>query len=187
MAMFEGEEIESMSDYMLVESVAAILKRACEYGQTVEYTKLPKGFFAKKKQKFSMTRYVQRLLHYMDCSRSVFVTALIYVERLAKKGDLYLVNYLNVHRLFATALLLAIKYNDDEHYGNSYYAEVFGMRGLDEVNYLEAQLLNLLNFNLYVSPDDYFHRKMRLTQTAERRVSTAFQARARIDVLVSAV
>ena len=47
------------------------------------------------------------------------------------------------------AILLAIKYNEDDFYSNTYYAKVGGIN-LQEINNLESEFLSLINFNLWI-------------------------------------
>jgi hypothetical protein len=51
-------------------------------------------------------------------------------------------------------MLIAIKYNEDDFYTNSYYAKVGGMN-LPEVNTMESDYLKYLDFDLYVKIEDY--------------------------------
>jgi Cyclin len=52
------------------------------------------------------------------------------------------------------ALVLAIKYLDDEIYSNAYYARVGGL-SISEMNRLEASMLELLRWNVSVSAELY--------------------------------
>ena len=47
------------------------------------------------------------------------------------------------------AILIAIKYNEDDFYSNTYYAKVGGIT-LKEINNLESEFLSLINFNLWI-------------------------------------
>ncbi len=51
-------------------------------------------------------------------------------------------------------MLIAIKYNEDDYYSNSFYAKVAGIT-LNEVNSIEMEFLKLINFSLYVHDDAY--------------------------------
>lgn len=66
----------------------------------------------------------------------------------------FIVNSYNIHRIILTSVRLANKYNDDNFYKNSYFAKIGGI-SCNELNELEKEYLFLLNFNLYVSLDDY--------------------------------
>jgi len=51
-------------------------------------------------------------------------------------------------------VMLASKFFDDLYYNNAYYARVGGISNL-EVNNLEIELLRMISFSLYVSPEQY--------------------------------
>eukprot|EP01065_Artemidia_motanka_P015933 TRINITY_DN19642_c1_g1_i1.p1 TRINITY_DN19642_c1_g1~~TRINITY_DN19642_c1_g1_i1.p1 ORF type:complete len:332 (+),score=106.28 TRINITY_DN19642_c1_g1_i1:368-1363(+) len=102
----------------------------------------------------SITDYVRRIHRYCQASTECFLVALILVDRLIhKQQDLFMCS-MNVHRLFSTAVLLAIKCRDDMYYTNKFYAQVYG-QGLKEINFLEREMLVLLDFDLHVTMQDY--------------------------------
>lgn len=110
-----------------------------------------KMFFSQHAQPFSLRFYVTRLVQFYNCSSSAFVAALVYLDRVhVRCRELALVD-MNAHRLFATALLLAAKYLDDEVCVNSYYARVAGL-ALSEFNELEAIMLKVLEWRLAIAP-----------------------------------
>lgn len=57
-------------------------------------------------------------------------------------------------RILVTAVILAAKFFDDVYFSNSFYARIGGLPS-SEMNVLEAHFLNLIKYNLYVSPREY--------------------------------
>ena len=51
-------------------------------------------------------------------------------------------------------MIIAIKYNDDQHYSNELYSSIGGME-CDELNELELELLKILNYKLHVVNNDF--------------------------------
>ncbi|KAF4655900.1 mitochondrial peripheral inner membrane protein, partial [Perkinsus chesapeaki] len=107
----------------------------------------------------SVWSYLERLSKYFHCSSECFVLALVYLDRAVKataatSTPLYVTSY-NVHRLILTSLVLAVKFNDDFYYSNKRYAEVGCLTSTVELNRLEAAMLKLIDFSLYVGPDEY--------------------------------
>ena len=49
-------------------------------------------------------------------------------------------------------MLVAIKYNEDDYFSNSFYAKVGGVTK-KEIDTLEYEFLSLIDFNLYVSEE----------------------------------
>ena len=50
--------------------------------------------------------------------------------------------------------MLAAKFFDDHYYNNTYYAKIGGVPR-NEMNLLELEFLFLVNFSLYLDPDEY--------------------------------
>jgi hypothetical protein len=113
-----------------------------------------KMFYSAFKQPFSLDFYVRRLVQYTNCSASAFVVAMVYLDRLQQATPGLRLGHMNCHRLLITAVVLAAKYLDDEVYSNAYYARVGGLT-TQELNRLEAAMLDLLSWNLSVSPATY--------------------------------
>jgi Cyclin. len=57
--------------------------------------------------------------------------------------------------------MLAAKFFDDHYYNNEYYAKVGGISN-KEINILEVEFLNYINFNLYVDPILFLRYRQRL-------------------------
>lgn len=57
-------------------------------------------------------------------------------------------------RLYGTSVVIAAKYLDDTYYTNQFYADVIRIER-KVFNALEFQLLGLLSFELYTTPDDF--------------------------------
>lgn len=122
------------------------------------------SFFSLEPQPFSLYFYVHRLVAIANCSPSVFISALIYLDRIQAKQRALLLSELNCHRLLSTAVLLATKWLDDESVNNSRFALVSGM-SLDELNRLEFTMLYVLDWSLYIEPLVYYHREKFLLRT----------------------
>lgn len=105
--------------------------------------------------------YLKRIAKYACCSGTCFTMALIYIDRIIKHNEHFVVNSLNVHRLLITAVMLAAKFYDDAYYNNTYYGKVGGVPG-KEMNALEIEFLFLLNFDLFVSGPCYerYHQEL---------------------------
>jgi hypothetical protein len=57
--------------------------------------------------------------------------------------------------------MVAAKFFDDVYYNNEYFAKVGGISN-KELNALEIEFLNYLNFNLFVDPVLFFKYRVRL-------------------------
>lgn len=112
------------------------------------------SFHASSPPVISVADYLQRLLRYMYCSDECYVLALIYLDRIRERTTWLEVNSRSIHRLFLTGVVVAAKFFEDKYYKNSYYCKVGGISN-QELNSLEYNFLRYLDFNLYVSEDEY--------------------------------
>jgi len=115
----------------------------------------------------SVHMYIERLVTYCSCSPSAFILALIYIDQIQGKDRFLSITKRNFHRIFCTALLLAIKFLDDEVCLNSYYADVFGFDSVDELNDLELAALKLLDWNLAFNFETFNRYKNNLCLQAD--------------------
>ena len=113
----------------------------------VNYEESP--FVNVKIPKISIEDYLNRIQKYSNLEDSTLVIALIYIDRLLENQNIILSKY-NVFRILLTAVLLAIKYNEDEIYDNSFFAKIFGVT-IKELNKLENEFLDLIEFKLFIS------------------------------------
>ena len=113
---------------------------------------LPKTvFYMKNMPNIKFLEYLKRIIKYLKPEVSTLIIALIYVDRICseKTNKIVLIDN-NIFKLFLTATILAIKYNEDFYDDNSYFAKVGGIT-LNEMNILENELLDLIKFRLFVS------------------------------------
>lgn len=106
-------------------------------------------FASKKITNVTIKYYIERIKKYTFIENSTLIMALIYIDRICGQNNLALNPY-NIHRILFATCLVALKFNEDVIYDNTFYAEVAGI-SIEECNLLEHCCLRLLNFNLYVS------------------------------------
>lgn len=123
--------------------------------------------------------YLTRVLKYCPVTNEVFLSLLVYFDRIAKKannlkkkdvnnnnngnnsGDkdnnemeqLFVMDSYNIHRLIISGITVSSKFFSDIFYKNLRYAKVGGLP-LEELNYLELQFLLLLDFKLMILVED---------------------------------
>ena len=106
----------------------------------------------------SIENYLKRIQTYSNIEKNTLIISLIFIDRLCKKCNLTL-TYHNVHRILFTAILISIKYNEDNFYDNKYYSQIGGVK-LKELRALEYNFVNMVNFKLFV--DEEIFEKYRL-------------------------
>jgi hypothetical protein len=105
-------------------------------------------FSSLKYSKISLSQYIKRINKYTEMGESTFIIALIYIDRICELSNIILTPF-NIHRLICTSVIIAIKYNEDIIYENSFYADIFGIDS-EELILLELKFLELINFNLFI-------------------------------------
>ena len=116
-------------------------------------------FSCKKKPKIKIKDYLKRIIQYTGIESSSLIIALIYLDRICL-NDILITEY-NIHRLVLTSLIISIKYNEDLIFENKYYSEVAGV-SIKEFNSLEREFLTIINFNLYISDEEFLKYKFYL-------------------------
>lgn len=102
-----------------------------------------------------VSRYITRLGRHFGCSRTCFVMALMFIDRVvAKCPGSVAVTQRNVHRLFLASLMVASKFWDDDFFPNAHYAKCGGVT-LKEMNRLEQFFLRCIRYELCIEPDLY--------------------------------
>eukprot|EP00923_Selenidium_pygospionis_P002044 GHVN01003155.1.p1 GENE.GHVN01003155.1~~GHVN01003155.1.p1 ORF type:complete len:158 (+),score=2.00 GHVN01003155.1:500-973(+) len=62
--------------------------------------------------------------------------------------------------------MLAAKFFDDVYYSNAFYARVGGVK-TREINVLETHFLSLINYQLFVSPQEYDQYRKQVVQACQ--------------------
>ena len=110
-------------------------------------------FSSKTLPDISLYEYLIRIQKYSLVEKSTLILALIYIDRLCKIGKIILTDY-NIHRILFSALILAIKYNEDKFCENEYYSQIAGIK-MTELKNIEYNFLSLCNFNVFVDEETF--------------------------------
>ena len=151
---------------MVFEQEARILSKVLHYLESLisddenepEPTEFNMKFYCKKQPHITIPQYSQRIFKYSHCSPQCAVLALIYINQFLRNTASSL-NPFNVHRIIIVAFMLADKFLHDEHLDNYSYACIGGI-SLREVNTLEREFLQSLNFSLHVRSEifeEFYH------------------------------
>jgi hypothetical protein len=121
--------------------------------------------------KISLRDYVQRIGTYAGITDSTFAIALCYVDRILRcRGPngtraTFQLTDSNVHRIVLASVCLAIKFFEDCYRCNSYYGRVGGISP-QEFSHLEIKMLEMTNYCLYVSREEFERCRERLSKAA---------------------
>ena len=138
----------------------------------------------------AIEKYIGKRLVLFDVSDSVYLAALVLLDRLTLS-----LTPRNAHRLFLSAFLVATKFVEDDCYDNSFYAACGGGVTTTELNGLERNFLRLLEFRAFVSSEEIAlcdaltrrrrRRKRRKTTKTERATETPAQGFPSLPLLSS--
>ena len=110
-------------------------------------------FSSKSLPEISLYEYLIRIQKYSLVEKNTLILALIYIDRLCKIGKILLTNY-NIYRILFSALILAIKYNEDKYFDNEYYSQIAGIK-MEELKNIEYNFLSLCDFNVFVDEETF--------------------------------
>lgn len=132
-------------------------------------------FHAVRPPVIGVKEYLLRVGKYFECSPECFVLSLIYIDRIVARHKDFLLTQYNIHRVLVTSVLLAVKFFDDVYYSNNFYAKVGGVQ-TKELNILEIQMLQLIDWRLSVTPTEFVEFRNGITSLGEERRKSAQQA-----------
>ena len=95
------------------------------------------------------------------------MAALAYMDRLFLSNPSFTLTETNIHRLLWTSIVISSKFFEDKFFTNDFYAKVGGVT-LPEMNKLEITLLDLLKFELFLTPEQYVLYDSALTTACAR-------------------
>lgn len=97
---------------VVLERLVARNDQVCLELATPETSRL-NVFHGVKAPSISISKYLERIYRYTNCSPSCFVVGYIYIDRLVHRNPFSPVVSLNVHRLLVTSIMVATKVLDD--------------------------------------------------------------------------
>ena len=139
----------NINEELLIKTISTILEDICIENSNHE---LPKSinleFQSTVIPKITFINYLKRLWKYFNISKSTIIFALIYVDRLIK-SKLIQIQFDNIHKIFLTALFIAVKFNEDIRYEDNFLAKIGGLPMI-KLCRLEFTFLRLIGFRLFV-------------------------------------
>ena len=146
----------SKDDFSLVKTIEIIsdlLNNICEENkdksEIINKNIIP--FMTQNIPSMSIKDYLLRLSQFTKMSESTIIIILIYIDRISNLNNFHL-TYKNIYKLILSAMIVAIKYNEDLFYSSAIYAKLGGL-SVPEMNYLEFHFLILIKFSLFIEND----------------------------------
>ncbi|KAH8547839.1 cyclin-domain-containing protein [Umbelopsis sp. PMI_123] len=110
-------------------------------------------FHARSVPSIGILPYLQRINRYCPAANEVFLSLLIYFDRMAQSAVNMRIDSFNIHRLIISGVTVASKLFSDTFFTNTRYAKVGGLP-VAELNNLELEFLHLNNFDIYISVEE---------------------------------
>ena len=152
----EGSSKDLAIHKPLLKEIANTLSSIVSQNKTYNKHKKDHSLFSHKNiPKISLYDYLFRIQKYAEIENSTIIIALIYIDRICNKKGIILTKY-NIHRILFTSILISIKYNEDIIYDNLFYSKIAGVP-VNELNLLEKEFLNTIDFALFV-PDTIYQK-----------------------------
>ena len=142
------------TDYLSISDVSELinaLEEMIKDSPAIQPTSELSSFSVGRIPKIKLDTYFQRMIKYCKLEVGTYIALMIYLDKAAE--SIHLTGY-NIHRIILAAMVAAIKYTCDLTNNNAYYAKVGGI-SVDEMNLVETSFLVLLDYNLYISSEEY--------------------------------
>ena len=110
-------------------------------------------FNTNKKPSVPVKKFLERVVKYCQPEPSTFITSLIYLDNILLRTKTKL-TYMNSYKLFYTCFVLSMKFNEDRHNSNKFYAKVCGVN-INDFLLMEYRALKYLDFSLFIQAETY--------------------------------
>lgn len=138
--------------------------------RSVQQAAISRRFFLKSEPSFSLSDYLHRMHKYCPHSPGVYLTAAAWIHRLCVVETLVPATPRTVHRLSLATIRVASKTLEDNKWPQERIARVGGI-ALHELARIEISLCFLLNFDLFIRPEDLQARMWQLQRTTRQGLS----------------
>ena len=110
-------------------------------------------FNTSKKPSVPVKKFLERVVKYCQPEPSTFITSLIYLDNILLKTKTKL-TCMNSYKLFYACFVLSMKFNEDRHNSNKFYAKVCGVN-FNDFLLMEYRALKYLDFSLFIQTETY--------------------------------
>lgn len=135
----------------------------------------------------SLMTFITRLVRYTNVYTPTLLTAACYLNKLKRilpRDATGLPS--TIHRIFLACLILSAKFHNDSSPLNKHWARYTdGLFTLEDINLMERQLLQLLNWDLRVNTEDLILDLQPLLEPIKQDLARSSDQRKRINMMMS--
>ena len=162
-----NEILTQTRDNALLFTCGSILEKLTQYNDTIKKQKNLEEdavtayymFKSKSIPNLSINSYINRLSLYCCFSDEVLIAAMRNIFCIFEKMySIFPITSLTVYRIMLVNIMVTAKFYDDVFDSNLFYSKAGGIT-LSELNNLEIEFLNLIGFELYISPKEFAKAK----------------------------
>jgi hypothetical protein len=102
----------------------------------------------------TITDYIKHIYKSFECTIESILQAVYIIIDMINTKTCEITQY-NIYKVFLITLVDVIKFQDDFYYDMKFYAKNGGVSML-ELNKLEVEFLQMVNFDLWIDPQSYF-------------------------------
>lgn len=172
---YQKQNIQLINDTTLISLISSLFNEILDETDLIQNA-IKTKFTSKSKPTIAIKDYLSRIMNFFKCSQETLILAMIYIDRVTESISHFVLNSLNIHRsvnfykkyninffcrILVTSVTIAAKFFDEIYYTNAYYAKVGGL-SLKELNLLEIEFLNLIDYRLYVDSDIFFQYRQKI-------------------------
>ena len=116
----------------------------------------PSSHSSKRNQLPSLMTFISRIVRYTNVYTGTLLCTQVYLERLSSKLPKNAEGLpCTLHRLFLACLIISAKFNNDSSPKNKHWTRYTdGLFKLEDVNLMERQLLQLMNWDITVTEEE---------------------------------
>ena len=151
---FENPSLEIIDlNNNIIDSIVFNLKDIIKDNKTK--AKYPKQdiFYLSFIPPISLNEYLKEIMDQTKMDISTLIISIIYIDRFCHKNK-YVLTFHNIYRILLSAILLSIKFNQDNIITNKAYSKIAYV-SVEDLNTLEFQMYLKLHFSLKVNDDLY--------------------------------
>lgn len=123
----------------------------------------------------SLMTFISRLVRYTNVYTGTLLSTLVYLEKLRSKLPKNAEGLpCTLHRIFLACLIISSKFNNDSSPKNLHWAEYTdGLFTTKDINLMERQLLNLLNWDVQINNQDLARNLRKFTEPIKNDLKKA--------------